>query len=520
MEFVFDLFRERILTAIRSAEAPPKGGFASAAGQKTEQVLKHLHLAESPGVPLAVLTETGLFGSIKFACLLTATHVCFTGQKEPVKLAEIRDADSTIVGSRTFPTMTAGRYRYTLRCSADNAAYLKTVLQEIYHALRLTQDAALVFDSAIASHGGSPLPNMDAPPAFTECSLEPEWLFAQARHLLTDGDMVRGLESLLLSADLGGVDAQYTLGLFFRLNGSARQKDSESAAYWFMQAAEQGHTAAQEQLELYYTASARKRGNTLWESRRQSAALLRLAQGDEADRREAGSICMERATDCLTTAIALMDPCIFTYAGTPLERSLSAFESLKESCAWAEQAQKLGDPRAAHHPADLLANCRGIIVNEIIPALKQAERTQDALACTVWLAELGDGYTQATLGRQALERQDPIRGIHWLEQALESGGVHGPMYCAELGAAYVTGKTSPPEPWVTLLPRTPRNRAIGIYLLERSGNGAALERYQPKDPQTLQSIAEELEQLVDQLPHATKLAAKYRALSGTANRTP
>ena len=519
MEFVFDLFRERILTALRSAKASPKGGFLPAAGKNLEtaqRVLKHLGLAEFPGSPLAFLAETGLFGSLRFACLVTDTHLCFTGAAIPLKLADITDADCMIVGTRMFPTVTAGPRRYTLRCSADHAVCLKTALQELCRALRLTQNAALVFDSAIAAHEGAPLLLPKEPPALTEFSVEPPWLFPQARRLLTGGDTARGTELLLLAADLGGADAQYALGLFFRLNGSPAQKDGESAAYWFAQAAAQGHSAAQEQLELHYTAAAQEDGAALWVSRRRSDALLRLAQGDEADRQKAEAVCMERARRGLAAALTLMDPCIFPHGGSPLERSLAALEALKESCAWAELAKKAGAPEAADHPKSVLSNCRSLIVNEIIPALKQASRTQDAHDCTVWLAELGDSYTQAALGRQALEQQDPIRGIRWLERALESGGVHGPMYCAELGAAYAAGKTVPPEPWAELLPHTPRNQAIGFYLLERSGNPAARERYRPTDARSLQTIAEELTKLAADLPRAAQLAEQYRAMAENA----
>jgi len=157
-----------------------------------------------------------------------------------------------------------------------------------------------------------------------------------------------------------------------------------------------------------------------------------------------------------------------------------------------------------------LHDSRSTIVNEIIPGLREADRTQDAFDCQIWLAELGDGYTQALLGRHYLQQQEPIQGIRWLEQAISSGSSHAPMFCIAEGVAYVKGQYLP----AGAPPYLKREaRAVGIYLLERSGNTDELSQYQPHDPEALRSLALELRMLENDFPRAAKLADKYRAMA-------
>ena len=513
MEFMFDLLQERILTAIQSTEAPPKGGFTilSLENQKQkERVLKHLGIKKAEGSTLAALIETGFLGRIRFACLITTTHLYLTGSKDPVKLADIRDVDHRISGHHIYPTVTAGKCRYTFFCSELHARYLEQVLAEVHRVFLLTQNPKTVFDSV--AHADTSAPRFtEKMPALTEFSLEPDWLFSLARRLILDNsNAVRGMELLLLSADLGYPDAQYALGLFFHLNGSPVQKDPETAAYWFAQAAAQGHEDAQNQLDLYYARSVQEKGAALWESRRRNAELLRLAQGDEAERRKAGDLCLERMTHCLVMGIAMFDYCIMPNEGTPLERAYRSLDALKESLAWLEYAQKLGHPDVEENRQAFLHDSRSTIVNEIIPGLREADRTQDAFDCQIWLAELGDGYTQALLGRHYLQQQEPIQGIRWLEQAISSGSSHAPMFCIAEGVAYVKGQYLPAgaPPYLKR-----KARAIGIYLLERSGNTDELSQYQPHDPEALRSLALELRMLENDFPRAAKLADKYRAMA-------
>jgi len=516
MEFMFDLLHNRILTAIQSTEAPPKGGFVIVSPEnrnQAERVLKHLGFTKADGSLLAMLIEPGLLGRIRFACLITTTHLYFSGGKEPLKLAHIRAVDHKISGHHIYPTVTAGKYRYTFFCSELHARYLEQVLAEVHRVFLLTQNPKTVFDSV--AHADTSAPRFtEKMPALTEFSLEPDWLFSLARRLLlSQSDAMRGMEVLLLSADLGYPDAQYALGLFFHLNGSPAQKDPESAAYWFAQAAAQGHVDAQDQLDLYYAKSVQEKGAALWESRRRNAELLRLAQGDEAERRKAGDLCLERTTFCLTMGIAMFDYVIMACEGTPLERAYRSLDALKEALAWLEYAQKLGHPDVEENRQAFLHDSRSTIVNEIIPGLREADRTQDAFDCQIWLAELGDGYTQALLGRHYLQQQEPIQGIRWLEQAISSGSSHAPMFCIAEGVAYVKGQYLP----TGAPPYLKREaRAVGLYLLERGGNPDVLSRYRPTKADDARDMATELRVLAKEFPYAGKLAEQYSTLANKA----
>lgn len=518
MEFVFDLFRHRILTAIHSVEPPAGGGFIPADPahrEHTQRVLKHFS-REFEEKPIATFLEPGRLGSIKFACLLTRTHLYASHIKDPILLTDIWDVDWNMAGNTLLPSVSAGAYRYSFLCSGQSANYLHDVLKAVYRALRLTRGAEAVFAAAMAARRDkTPLP--EEPLSFIESTLDAERLFANARVCLVGNrDVEQGLSSLVAAADLGSADAQYTLALFFRQNAARKQQDDASAAYWFAQAAAQGHEAAALYLSVYGQHT-RQKGETIWLPLRHHASLAQWAQGGPEELQKAASLCLERSNHCLALMMVLTDWGLNPDADKP-DCCLRAFEALKEARAWLEYARLLGSHEADERLKDLAGTCRSTVINDVIPALQELHRDEDAFLCRLWLAELGDVPCRVNVARHFLEdkglHREPLSGLQWLEWAIEGGSVHAPDICAELGTAYVTGAHLSPEGWRHPLPPTPRDRAIGFYLLERGHCEDALKRHLPTAPEELAALAAELDAFP--FPFATELAEQYRAMAADA----
>ena len=522
MKYFTDLLYDRIHTAVFSVPRPEQNGSSAIPGfidaenpedscrQQTLRVLKHFS-REFEEKPIATFLEPGRLGSIKFACLLTRTHLYASHIKDPIPLTDIRDVDLNVVGNTLLPSVSAGAYRYTFLCAGQSVNYFHDVLKALHRALRLTRGAEAVFAAAMAARRDkTPLP--EEPLSFIESTLDAERLFANARAcLLGNRDVEQGLSSLVAAADLGSADAQYALALFFRQNAAPKQRDDASAAYWFAQAAAQGHEAAALQLSVYGE-STRHQGNNKW-------ALRRLfSQGVDAPApQESIPTCLDYASDRLAEALVLTDWGLNPKADKA-NNCLRAFESLKEARAWLEYARLLGSREADERLNDLARTCRSTIVNDVIPALRELHRDDDAFLCRLWLAELGDVPCQAAVARHFLEdkglHREPLAGLQWLEWAFEGNSVHAPGICGELGTAYVTGAHLSPEAWRHPLPPTPRDRAIGFYLLERGGCTDLLKQHLPTAPEELAALAEELDAF--SFPFAAELAERYRAMAETA----
>lgn len=519
MEFVANLLKLRITTALNCVEPPETGGFFpadSAHHQQTQRVLKHLALTPAED-PLAAFLEPGRLGSIKFACLLTRTHLYASRIKEPILLADIWEVDREIVGNNLYPTVSAGAYRYTLLCSDAYGRYLHDVLEAIHCAARLTDGAEAVFTAVLAARRDkTPLP--EEPLSFIECTLDAERLLAHARVCLMEGrSREEGLNALLLSADLGCADAQYALALFF-LQNAAQKTDKASAAYWFTQAAAQGHEAAARYLSVYGDFS-RQKGNALWPSLRHHESLSRWAQGEPGDRQRAAALCLERFNHCFALTMVLTDWGMNPDADKTT-CCLRSFEVLKEARAWLEYGRLLGSGKAEERLKALAQDCRSTVINDVIPALQTLHRDEDAFLCRLWLAELGDVPSRAEVAHHFLAdkglRRNPLVGLQWLEWAFEGHSVHAPGICKELGIAYVTGAHLAPKAWRTPLPPPSRDRAIGFYLLERGRCADALKRHLPTAPDELAALAEELDDFP--FPFAAELTEKYRTMA-TAPQT-
>ena len=300
--------------------------------------------------------------------------------------------DLNVAGNTLLPSVSAGAYRYTFLCAGQSVNYFHDVLKALHRALRLTRGAEAVFAAAMAAHRDkAPLP--EEPLSFIESTLDAERLFANARVcLLGNRDVEQGLSSLMAAADLGSADAQYALALFFRQNAAPKQRDDASAAYWFAQAAAQGHEAAALQLSVYGE-STRHQGSNKW-------ALRRLfSQGMDAPApQENIPACLDYASDCLAEALVLTDWGLNPKADKA-SYCLRAFEALKEARAWLEYARLLGSREADEHLNDLVRTCRSTIINDVIPALRELHRDGDAFLCRLWLAELGDVPCQAAVAR-------------------------------------------------------------------------------------------------------------------------
>ena len=158
------------------------------------------------------------------------------------------------------------------------------------------------------------------------------------------------------------------------------------------------------------------------------------------------------------------------------------------------------------------------MINEILPTLKELHRDADAFLCRLRLAALGDIPCRVNVARHFLEdkglHREPLSGLQWLEWAIEGGSVHAPDICAELGTAYVTGAHLSPKAWHTPLPPTPRDRAIGFYLLERGGCADTLKQHLPTAPEELAALAAELDGVP--FPFAAELAEQYRSMADAA----
>ena len=520
MKYFTDLLYDRIHTAIFSVPRPEQNGSPTIPGfidakdpedscrQQTLRVLKHFS-REFEEKPIATFLEPGRLGSIKFACLLTRTHLYASHIKDPILLTDIWDVDWNMAGNTLLPSVSAGAYRYSFLCPGQSANYLHDVLKAVYRALRLTRGAEAVFAAAMAARRDkTPLP--EEPLSLIESTLDAERLFANARVCLVGNrDVEQGLSSLVAAADLGSADAQYALALFFRQNAAPKQRDDASAAYWFAQAADQGHEAAALQLSVYGEAT-RKQGRDKW-------MLQRLFSQSMDAPQENIPACLDHASDCLAEALVLTDWGLNPNADKA-NHCLRAFESLKEARAWLEYARLLGSHEADERLNDLARTCRSTIVNDVIPALQELHREEDAFLCRLWLAELGDVPCRANVARHYLEdkglHREPFAGLQWLEWAFEGHSVHAPGICAELGAAYVTGAHLSPARWRHPLPPTPRDRAIGFYLLERGRCEDALKRHLPTAPEELAALAAELDAFP--FPLAAELAEQYRAMAADA----
>lgn len=512
MKHFTDLLYSRIHTAIFSVPRPDPNapGFIDAddshSRQQTDRVLKHFS-CNSMEEPLATLLEPGRLGSIKFACLLTRTHLYASHIKAPILLMDIWDVDWKAAGNTRCPTVSAGTFRYTLLCTDQSADYLHDVLEAIRRALQLTHGAEAVFAAAMAARRAkTPLP--EEPLSFIECTLDAERLFANARVCLIENrDVEQGVSSLVAAADLGCADAQYALALFFRQN-AAQKSDKASAAYWFAQAAVQGHEAAALHLSVYGE-STRKQGRDEW-------ALRRLFRQNTniPDPQEEIPACLDWAGKCLGEALVLTDWGLNPKADKA-SHCLRAFEALKEARAWLEYARLLGSHEAEDRLKHLAVSCRSIVINDLIPELEGLHRNEDAFLCRLWLAELGDVPCRADMARHYLEdkglHREPMAGLQWLEWAFEGDSVHAPGICSELGAAYVTGAHLSPAEWPQPLPPTSRDRAIGFYLLERGRCADALKRHLPTASDELRALAEELDDF--SFPFAAELAEKYRTMA-------
>jgi len=133
VEYVYDLLRERVLTALAQVKPPEGGGFDTTEWEEKDRkrLMEHLGIQETerPGVARLVLRKR--FRGIVYACLLTRSRLYYTGGKKPIELDKLRKVELTGKGSRaSLEVHTSPDYHF-LRVPAGHAPYLLAVLEEI-----------------------------------------------------------------------------------------------------------------------------------------------------------------------------------------------------------------------------------------------------------------------------------------------------------------------------------------------------------------------------------------------------
>lgn len=267
-------------------------------------------------------------------------------------------------------------------------------------------------------------------------------------------DVNTSIQYISESANLGYVDAQYTLGWAFMTEDSGVERNACNTMKWLKIAASQGHPDAEKALDVVLKSFSKAEAD---------AAFVEAEKWLAASKNSAENTPKQLAKNDVSQAR--------TEFGETSNKSTGAHRDYKNDAMLFLKAAEQGRASAQHHLATLYMEGKGVPQDYVKAAhwfRKSADQgyadaqsalgmlysegngvaQNDQLAAT-WInkaAEQEHTQAQYTLGLMYAGGQGVIQNdqvaMHWLSKAAEKGMPKAQLY---LGVMYITGKSVPQD---------------------------------------------------------------------------